>query len=266
MPFHDDYARLTPVELTFPDREVLDGLAADIRQEAETRGADLQDWGAFNMLASVAGFLQGLRDPDAPPEAFMDYGALAYHAYHFLSAGAPVLLVTTHAARYLVDGGLDVEGVEAPSRAGYAQLPRHLFWIHSGGAGDPAEAVDGFFWFLGDDGLLRLLLAVGMREGRPGLGVVRVPDVPFADAPTWLRADIREEGRDFATTLPGGEMEGLYSFTTTGEVLKLAARLFAYVGQVPAAVGAVATCDVGRVAEGQPAPSSLPYRSLTLHA
>lgn len=266
MPFHDAYLRLTPFELTFPDREEVGDLVAGIRREAETRGADVQDWGAFNMLASVAGFLQRLRDPDAPPETFMDYGALVYHVYHFLVADKPVLLVTTHAARYLVDGGPDVEAVEVPSPAGYAQLPRHLFWVHSGGEGDPAEAVDGFFWFLGEDGLLRLLLAIGMREGRPGLGVVRIPEAPFAEAAQWLRADVREEGRDFATTLPGGELEGLYSFTTTGEVLKLAARLFAYVGQVPGAVGAASTPGGAQAAEGQPAPSSLPYRSITLHA
>ena len=264
MAFHDEYARVTPFELTFPDRDVAVGLVTDIRAEAETRGADLQDWGAFNMLASVAGFLKDLREPDAPPESFMDYGALAYHAYHFLAAEAPVLVVGTHAARYLVDGRPDAGTVDVPSPAGYAQLPRHLFWIHSGGEGGPAEAVDGFFWFLGDDGLLRVLLVVGMREGRPGLGVVRVPDVPFAEASTWLHAGIREEGRDFATTLPGGDMEGLYSLTASGEVLKLAARLFAYMGQVPDAVGDV--CTAAAAAEGQPAPSSLPFRRITLHA
>ena len=265
MPFHDEYARITPFELAFPDREQAEGLVTDVRAEAEIRGADVQDWGAFNMLASVAGFLQKLREPDAPPEAFMDYGALAYHAYHFLAADSPVFVVGTHVARYLVEGVPDADHVEAPARAGYAQLPRHLFWIHSGAEGDAAEAVDGFFWFLGDDGLLRLLLAVGMREGRPGLGVVRMPEVPFADAPTWLGADIRADGRDFATTLPGGELEGLYSLTTSGEVLKLAARLFAYMAGVPESVGPVSREDAAEAPAGQPAPSALPFRSVTLH-
>jgi hypothetical protein len=264
MPFHDEYARVTPLELTFPDREVADALAADVREEARTRGADLQDWGAFNMLACVAGFLQRLREPDAPAEAMLDYGALAYHAYHLLAAETPVFVVTTHAARYLVDAGPDAQDVEVPARAGYAQLPRHLFWIHSDTEGEAAEAVDGFFWFLGDDGLLRVLLATGMREGRPGLGVVRMPEVPFADAPTWLHADVRTEGRDFATTLPGGDMEGLYSFTTSGEVLKLVARLFAYVGRVPESVGPVSPAP--DPVAGQPAPSSLPFRRVVLHA
>lgn len=266
MQFHDEYARITPFELAFPDRDQAEGLVADVRAEAERRGADVQDWGAFNMLTSVAGFLQNLREPDAPPEAFMDYGALAYHAHHFLDAQAPVFVVSTHVARYLVDGGADAEGVEAPARAGYAQLPRNLFWIHSGAEGEPAEAVDGFFWFVGEDGLLRLLLAVGMREGRPGLGVVRMPEVPFSEAPTWLTAEIRPEGRDFATTLPGGEMEGLYTLTTTGEVLKLVARLFAYMGGVPDGVGPSSTAGAIESGAGQPAPSVLPFRRVTLHA
>ena len=266
MPFHDEYARVTPFELAFPDRKVAEDLATDVRAEAEQRDADVGDWGAFNMLASVSGFLQRLREPEAPPEAFMDYGALAYHAFHFLAAGTPLYVMTTHVARYLVDGGPEVDRVDVPTSSGYVQLPRHLFWIHQGDESDPAEAVDGFFWFLGDDGSLRLLLAVGMREGRPGLGVVRLPEVPFADAPGWLHADIRQNGGDFATTLPGGELEGLYSFTTSGEVLKLTARLFAYLAAVPeAVVDGPAAADVV-AGQGRHAPSSLPYRRVVLHA
>lgn len=266
MPFHDEYARVTPFELVFPDREAADALVADILLEADNLRADVQDWGAFSMLASVAGFLQRLREADAPPEAFMDYGALVYHAYHFLEAGTPVLVVGTHVARYLVDGGPEVDRVVMPTKAGYAQLPRHLFWIQGEADSGPAEAADGFFWFLGDDGMLRLLLAVGMRDGRPGLGVVRMPDAPFADAAAWLHADVRSEGRDFATTLPGGELEGLYSFTTAGEVLKLAARLFAYMGHVSDAVGDVAEVAPADGAEGSPTPSALPFRRVGLHA
>jgi hypothetical protein len=270
MPFFDEYARVTPFELAFPDREVADTLVADVQAEAETRGADVRDWGAFNMLGCVAGFLQKLREPDAATEATLDYGSLVYHAYHFLAAGAPVVVVSTHAARYLVDGVPETDTVEAPGAAGYAQLPRHLFWIEGDGEGAPAEAVDGFFWFVGDDDILRLMLAVGMREGRPGLGVVRIPDVPFGDAPQWLGADIRSEGRDFATTLPGGDLEGLYSLTASGEVLKLAARLFAYMGSVPDAVGGPTTADPSSSpgTEGEaagPAPSSLTFRRVTLH-
>jgi len=49
---------------------------------------------------------------------------------------------------------------------------------------------------------------------------------------------MRQAGPDFETTLPGGELEGLYSLETAGEALKLVARLFQYLSEVPAALTA----------------------------
>jgi hypothetical protein len=85
-------------------------------------------------------------------------------------------------------------------------------------------------------------------------------------------------GEDFGTTLPGGELDGLYSLTASGEVLKLAARLFAYERAVPGAVekhlppsdGHAVTEDGGAdegngKGEGRgPEPSRLPYRKVVL--
>jgi hypothetical protein len=191
--------------------------------------------------------------------------------------GRPVHLVDVHVARYLVEGPAPGGTPEPPARAGYVQLPRHLFWV--GGEGDEAaEPVDGFFWTLSTDGSIHVLLATGMREGRSGLAVVPLPDAPWAEAGAWMDAHVREVGADFATTLPGGELEGLYSFTAAGEVLKLAARLFAYEGAVPEAVEKHAPPTNGRDhgnpvgaesrepggSEG-PTPSSLPYRRIVLH-
>ncbi len=154
-----------------------------------------------------------------------------------MRAGRPVHLVDVHVARFLVGGPPTAEAVgDPPTPAGYAQLPRHLFWVGGGGGDDAAEPVDGFFWTVSGDGTLHLLLATGIREGRPGLGVVPLPEAPWAEADTWMAASVREAGDDFATTLPGGELEGLYSLTAAGEVLKLAARLFAYERAVPEAV------------------------------
>ena len=78
MPFHDDYARLTPFELVFPDRKVAEDLAVDVRAEAEQRDADPSMTGAPSTCwRAVTGFLPAAsREPDAPPEAFLDYGAL----------------------------------------------------------------------------------------------------------------------------------------------------------------------------------------------
>jgi hypothetical protein len=136
--------------------------------------------------------------------------------------------------------------------------------------------VDGFFWTAATDGTLHLLLAVGIREGRPGLAVVPVAEAPLSEAASWLAARVRAEGEDFRTTLPGGELEGLYSLTAAGEALKLAARLFAYEHAVPAAVekhmppsdghdGAERHAE-GEGADGGPEPSRLPYRKVVLRA
>ncbi|MDQ3310315.1 MAG: hypothetical protein M3497_09345, partial [Gemmatimonadota bacterium] len=43
----------------------------------------------------------------------------------------------------------------------------------------------------------------------------------------------REQGRDFANILPGGELGGLYSVVTDAEVLKLAVSALWYVDRHP---------------------------------
>jgi hypothetical protein len=41
---------------------------------------------------------------------------------------------------------------------------------------------------------------------------------------------------DFETTLPGGELRGLYSITTVGEIQKLVGRVFSYLTSSPGAL------------------------------
>jgi hypothetical protein len=232
------------------------------------------------MLGAVGAYVRRLQGPDAPAESINDYIALLYHLYHFVRHGRPLHLVDVHLARYLVDGPPGGQEVgEPPAPAGYAQLPRHLFWV-GGDTEDAAEPVDGFFWTVAADGTLHLLLATGMREGRPGLAVVALPEAPWAEAGAWMHARVRTEGADFRTTLPGGELDGLYSLTAAGEVLKLAARLFAYERAVPASVekhlppsdghgrggegGPTGGRPQGEGGGGGPAPSRLPYRRVVL--
>ncbi len=278
MPLHDAYARRTPFELAFPDREAADVFVHAVAEEAEARGVDPSDRAAFSMLGSVGAAAHRLQGPDTPGGAIRDYAALLFHAFHFVREGRPVHLVDVHVARYLVDGPAPDGVPEPPTRAGYVQLPRHLFWVGGGGQ-EAAEPVDGFFWTLSSDGSIHVLVAIGMREGRPGLAVVPLPEAPWAEAEAWLDAHVREVGGDFATTLPGGELEGLYSLTAAGEVLKLAARLFAYEGAVPDAVEKHAPPTNGRdhgdragAVEREPGgsqgptPSRLPYRRIVLHA
>ena len=268
MSFHDAYARTTPLDLAFPEADALRSAMERILEEAEVRGADAGDLGAFAMLMSVNSILRELGGKGASQEAILQHAALLFHAYHFARAEGRVHLVSTGAARRLVEeSGWAAEGSDSgegppllPAPAGYVQLPRHLFWVHGDPSG-PAEAVDGFFWTWSAQrggegaGSLHLLLATGMRDGRPGLTVAPLPEVPLDEAAEWLSTRCRPEGDDFANTLPGGEMEGLLAFTTAGEVFKLVARLFAYMVRLPEAVVQGADADAGAA----PAPSRFPF-------
>lgn len=286
MSFHDAYARTTPLEMAFPDEAAARAALARIADEAEARGADTGDLGAFAMLVSVTSVLRDLGGPGASQEAILQHASLLFHAYHALRAGTPVQLVSTRAARLLtedaaweqgpvVEGGLPGAPGGAfplpPAPAGYVQLPRHLFWIHPEASG-PAEAVDGFFWTWaqagsagvdegGGEGNLHLLLASGIHEGRPGLTVAPLPAAPVAEAGAWITARCRSAGEDFANTLPGGELGALLAFTTAGEVFKLAARLFAHLARTPgAATPGLADEGPGRLPrDASPAPSRLAW-------
>lgn len=261
MALHDSYARRTPYELAFPDPDAADALVRSVEEEAQARGLDPAALPTFFLLAAVGDFVRELRGPEAPPESLHDYVSLIYHGFHFHRAGCPVNVVGEAAARRLVEGPLPRGAPEPPTPSGYAQLPRHLFWVGGDRPGAPAEPVDGFFWAVDADGALRVLLATGIREDRPGLAVVAVPEAPLAEARDWLDARVREHGGDFATTLPGGELERLYSLTAAGEALKLAARLFAYMDSAPERIE---SRGVGEGADtGDPAPSRLPYRRIT---
>ena len=76
---------------------------------------------------------------------------------------------------------------------------------------------------------------------------------------------IRERGQDFDTTLPGGELGGLYSVTTVGEIQKLMGRVFWYLEASPGALGEEErTPKEARVQAGAVPLSALPYRRIAL--
>jgi hypothetical protein len=120
-----------------------------------------------------------------------------------------------------------------PADSGYIRLPRNLFWTSPDAAGEPsapsrtAEGIDGVFWTLSAGKSFSLALVAGIVAGRPGFTIFELPPVPLADAPAWSGLQVRREGADFATALPGGELGGLHSILELGEVLKLVSRVFA---------------------------------------
>ena len=227
MRIHDRYARVTPYEVAVPGRAFAEERFALIQEEAAQRGADIWDPGAFTMLGQAGEAVRDIRGEDEDPVLFVQHGVILFHAFHFWSAGEPLYLLRTEAAQQLVRAGM-LDGpadwaFAAPSRAGYLQLPHHLFWARPEADG-PAEPLDGFFWTLAPADRLHLMVASGMRADRPGFGVMPVPGVSGEEAARWAAGTVREQGEDFASTLPGGEE--LCSVETLGEVVKLASRLF----------------------------------------
>ncbi len=274
MPIHDDYARITPYELALPGRDFAEDHFGAIGEEARRRGVDPEDPGAFVLLANAGRALREIRGEADDPALIHQYGLILYHAFGFWRSGEPLCLVDTALARHLAEPGPAASSWEprVKERAAYVQLPQHLFWTRPDPEGPP-ESVDGFFWSLAPGDRIHILLASGIRGDRAGLSVLPVPGVPLAEAATWMVEDAREGGGDFRSTLPGGDLESLHSIETAGEVLKLAARVLAWLDRFPDRLSGRrgpdgppwgGEGDAATWAPGAPRPSGLPYKRLGL--
>lgn len=265
MSLHDEYARVTPYEMVFREGRRVADLVDGVEEESERRGIDATELSGFLTLGAVEAFVREVAgdDAEADPGALHRFGPLAFHGVHFATAGTRLYLMTTHVARYLVEGTPEGEP-RLPAEAGYVQLPQHLFWTRA--AGEAPESVDGVFWSAAREGALHLLMVTGIRPDRPGVGVVPLPPGPLADAPAWVDVDAREDGDDFATDLPGAELDVLYEIRTSGELFKLLARFFAYVEGEPEALRRVEGERDGaaRPEDDGPPRSALPFFRVTL--
>ncbi len=269
------HARVTPYELAFPGRGFVEAAFGAIEAEAGARGSDLHDPGRFMLLGEVGRLVRDIQGDDRGAEALQRYGALTFHAFHLHRSGECLVLLEATVARYLIEtepswGGWNGD---PPAPAGYIQLPRHLFWSQQGSE-SPPEALDGLFWTVCSGGALWITAVSGIHPARPGFSTLPLPRIPVAEIPRWIREKVRVEGPDFATTLPGGDLDRLYSVTTVGEVLKLTARVLGYWASVPGALGKRETpvrpsdaseTEVERQpsATGSPA-STLPFQRLRL--
>jgi hypothetical protein len=262
MSLHDDYARVTPFEIAFPDQDAVERLVREIAEEASARGVDPELPGIFVTLGAVGDFVRDLQAPDAPDEAARELGALLFHAVHFAKAGRPVHLLRTAATRYLVEGAPAGEP-RPPSPAGYLQLPQHLFWM-GGRDGSAPESIDGLFWVASGTGTLHVLPITGVLPERMAFRALPLPEAPLEEAPGWVDTQVREGSPDYSSALPGHDLDGLYSIETAGEVLKLLARFFSYVDAVPEAVER--SEPASGAAQGGPRPSTLPYTRVKLVA
>ena len=262
MATHDAYARLTPYELLLPDAGFPDRHFAAIGEEAVERGVDPGNPAAFVMLGAVQGALAELREEDAGAESSNDHGGVLFFAYHMWRTGRSIILAQQKTLRAILAGDVDPPNDGRKSlwsnqlgdSAGYVQLPQHLAWLE-GARNDPPESVDGFFWFGDSRGALHLSLVAGMRGDRPGFAFVSVPPLPLDTLPEWAVGPAREGGSDFATSLPGAELDGLLGIRTPAEVFKLAALLLGHMAweQREAAKPSPVADDA------QPRPSALPF-------
>lgn len=260
MPVHDAYARVTPFELLLPEEGFADERFPLIQEEAEERKADLADPQGFVMLSQVGSVLREIRGEDDPPQLIQQYGTLLFHSFHFWREGHPFYQMETGAVRYLVETGPG-EGewvASIPGPAGYVQLPQHLFWV-PGGEDTPPESLDGFFWSAPDGENLSVLIGMGLRKDRPGLSVVPLPTLPLSAAGEWAALKIRPEGKDFQSSLPGSEVEGLFGVEAGAEAVKLAMRVFWYLDSFPACV---AEGVGGEAGPDGPRPSALGSRRI----
>jgi len=262
MPIHDAYARITPYELLLPEEDFADRCFPLIREEAKERKADLSDPERFAFLSQAGAVLREIRGEEDDPRLIHQFGILLFHAFHFWQEGQPFFQMETGVLRYLVEAGPKV-GDWAPSLpgpAGYVQLPQHLFWV-PGGEDSPPESLDGFFWSAADGERLSLLIVMGIRKDRPGLSVVPLPALPLLAAGEWAAMQVRPDGRDFHSSLPGAELENLYALDAGAEAVKLAMRVFWYLDVFPASVAE----GIQGPEEGDgPRPSRLGSRRIVL--
>lgn len=269
--------RLTPYERVFGagafEKEQFPAIAAEVEQA----GVDIGDADAFRRLRSVVDVVGALaplavsgRDTVPGGESsdirreharintgLLEYGPFIYQAFRFWSADRPLFVLTEPAARAVAAPGDQVGEwtLCTPSVAGYVQFPEHLFWSDAG-TGSP-EAVDGFHWvYAGPHEPLRLALVLGARADRPGITLVDIQaPLPPEPARHWADTQGREVGEDFANVLPGGELSGLLSIQTRGELLKLASLLFHRIDRDPSFTGPPVSTD-------EPGHTMLSYRIL----
>lgn len=273
---HPDAAgppRPTPYELVFDAVRYEARTFPEIRTDAERSRVEPLLRDQFNLLASAGEAVREVIPEDAPVEAFEQYRSLLFHAFNFWRYGRRVYFVDPAVARYLVEAKPQLRGWDLvlPHPAVYVQLPPNLFWGSVSPDSTP-EPIDGFFVTAADvrdafdnpSRRLEILLVLGLRRNRAGFSVI-----PFDTetgpgiAAAWAESSGRDEGADFSSVLPGGEMAGLYSVLTVGEVLKLLGRVFWYLDSYPEDVHTEDAVDTGLV-DGSHPVTRLSYHRMTL--
>lgn len=262
MSLHDAYARRTPYERFLPDDDFPGRRFPAIAEEAARRGVGLDDPGAFAVLEAASEALDELRAEGDDPDTLQRHAAMLFHAFHHHAAGTPVFLLATGVVRMLAD--TEPWTRDAPDGpplpvSTYLQFPQHLVWARADGRETPAS-LDGVFRTVTSDGRIHVMAVGGLLGDRPGFTVLPVPGAPAAHEADWCTTGMRGDGTDFASDMPGADLERLYEIRTVGEALKLVARAARVIRRFPEGVGPTATAT----ASSTPVPSALEARRVTL--
>lgn len=231
--------RTTPLHLLFPDGQIDQSRFDRVLEQARDSDQDVWNPLAVSALPEVGAWVSELRPGSEDPHAVHAYSALVFYGMHVLSKAGTLLVVSEPVGRGLAaaqdPNAADPWPAQPPTSAGYLQLPHNLFWVQTGvesevqGEEAPsAEPLDGIFWASGPGPEhqrgLWVMMAAGVRPGRPGFSAIALDRIPFGDVKLWADREMRGEGDDFANLLPGGDLAGFLTVATAGEALKLLAR------------------------------------------
>jgi hypothetical protein len=262
--------RLTPFELLAANGDLESETLPRIAAEAGSRGVDALDPGTFVMLATVGNLLREMQAPRSTGDRAAGTGiahfrALAYQLFRFWREGKPFFVAGEDVLRSMLARAPDYGRslADPPAPAGYLQLPRNLVWA-SVAPDEPPEPLDGLHWAVGDGRRLDIVIVLGIRTGRPGVSVIDL-SVDIASEPPegFANLDARDNADDFSTTMPGGEIRGLFSLVNAAEVIKLVARAFAHAdGDAEPVDAPAAAADEAAGRHGALPPSRLPARFL----
>jgi hypothetical protein len=218
-----------------PFDQVFGALAVErfprIRDSLTTFQADPHDLDAFVLDREVVALLQDLV-PEGAGESLDQHLHLLHHAYLFWLEGSWLFRLSRGRAEAILGKETfpSSEGCSVP-RAYYIQFPERFVWAELE-TGAPHEPLDGLFVRPWPGGGYFVLGVFGMHPKREGFTIVEADGFPVEDP-------AREDGSPlFSPVMAGGSGAQLASLVGQEELLELAARTAAVVGEVVRRIGA----------------------------
>jgi hypothetical protein len=201
-----------------------------LRDSLAASQADPHDLDAFVLDREVVALLQDLV-PEGAGESLDQHLSLLHHAYLFWLEGAWSFgLSRARAEEILRQDSVSAGEETSVPRAYYIQFPERLVWAELE-PGAPHEPLDGLFVRPWPGGGYFVLGVFGMHPKREGFTVVEADGFPVENP-------AREDGSPlFAPVMAGGTSAQLASLVGQEELLELAARTAAVVGDVVRRIG-----------------------------